>query len=206
MNNIIKKLILKSKNLITFRKNKRLVDLDKCFQELEKADKYYISFRILNRWGFYFQGLNCLLFSLETFFKLIYLLNRETYTNDELRAFGHNLNRIFKKIDLDKKDFSLTFKIVKCYNYTKLRYSNPDLPNELNLFLNKKYPHLDKLNLEIENIHRIITFKIRNKFNIPNYVDGLKIYKYHSLDDEEKKNLIDDAFSCGYNRSSISRS
>jgi len=173
------------------------VDFDKCTLELRKADKYYISFRILNRWGFYFQGLNCLLFSLETFLKLFYLLGKDFYTNSELRKIGHTLEKVFNN-NLNKTKFDIIFNTISNYGYTEIRYDSPDLVNELNGINKKgKYVYLDRLHKEIEELHKIITDKIRKKFNTPNYVNGLDIYKYHSMDSEDKKKLIDDCLSRG---------
>ena len=187
------------KGCIKNKKEKNfVVDFHKSTLELRKADKYYISFRILNRWSFYFQGLNCLLFSLETFFKLLYILDKTEYTNTELKKLGHNLRRTFKKIKLNKKKFDLVFRIVSNYGYNEIRYNAPDLINELNSIDHKrKFVYLDKLDYEIKELHKIITHKIRKRFNAPGYQCGLNIYKYHSLDPIEKKKMIDDALSKG---------
>ena len=67
---MFKKIIKNLKNFFLKKENKISVDFDKATLELRKSDKYYISFRILNRWGFYFQGINCLLFSIETLLKI----------------------------------------------------------------------------------------------------------------------------------------
>lgn len=178
--------------------NKQTADFEKCTTELRKADKYYISFRILNRWGYYFQGLNCLLFSLETFFKLIFILNSKNYLESELKGMGHNLKKAFNKINLDRNKFDLIYKIISSYGYTEIRYFNPDLVNEINHSdKTGAYIYLEKLHKEIEDLHKLITVKIRGRFNAPQYVDGLSIYLYHSLDPSEKKALIDDCISKG---------
>ena len=185
---------------------KHIVDFDKVTLELRKADKYYISFRILNRWGFYFQGLNCLLFSLETFFKLLYILDKNDYTNSELIKFGHNIKETFNKSKLNKQKLNLIFKIISNYSYTEIRYDSPDLVNELNnIDGNRKYVYLDTLHSEIEELHKIVTKKIRTKFNIPNYLAGLSIDKYHSMASSDKKSLIDDCLSRGDPNFSLDR-
>ena len=187
------------------KETKYLIDIDKATLELEKADKYYISFRILNRWGYYFQGLNHLLFSIETFLKLLYILNKNNYTNSELIGLGHNLKKAFNKNKLDKQKFDLIFKIISNYGYTKIRYDVPDLVNELNRTdKNNKYVYLETLHSEIEELHKIITTIIRENFNVPDY-DGLNIYKYHTLDPDDKKALIDDCLSKGDPHFSLDR-
>jgi hypothetical protein len=193
--------------LFTLKKEEKyIIDFDKATLELRKADKYYISFRILNRWGYYFQGLNCLLFSLETFLKLLYILDKDDYTNFELIKLGHNLKKAFIKIRLDKQKFDIIFKIISNYEYTEIRYDSPDLVNELNqIDKNKRYVYLEKLHTEIEELHEIITGKIRKKFNAPNYGNGLNIYKYNTLDQDDKKNLIDDCLSKGDPNFSLDR-
>ncbi len=181
---------------ISDRTDKIAVDFDNAIVELRKADKYYISFRILNRYGFYFQGLNCLLFSLETFFKLVYILNKEKYSDKELIRLGHNLKKAFKMSELDKEKFNFLFKTISIYQYTEIRYDSPDLINELNgVDENGAFIILDKLNYEINNLHKFISEKIRKKFN--NQFNMPEIMKYGRLEPEEKKNLIDECLSKG---------
>lgn len=194
--------------MIMKEKNEKIqkINFDTATLLLRKADKYYISFRILNRWGYYFQGLNCLLFSLESFFKLLHILDKKTYSDSELKKLGHNLKKTFNKIELDKQKFNLIFRIISNYGYTEIRYNSPDLVNELNQTdENKKFVHLEELHSELEELHKIITTKIRANFSVPNYQGGLDIYKYHRLDSDDKKKLIDDCLSRGDPNFSLDR-
>ena len=107
---------------------------------------------------------------------------------------------------MDKNNYDLIFKIVSNYGYTEIRYDSPDLVNELNqIDKNKEYVHLKQLHSEIEKIHKTITEKIRVNLNCPNYRNGESIYKYHSMDTQDKKDMIDDALSRGYPNYSLDR-
>lgn len=166
---------MKEKNSIVEHK----VDFELCNNLITKADKYYISFRILNRCGFYFQGVTCLLFSLEIFFKIIYLLEKTHYKEEELKKIGHNLKNLAKKIKIDKNRFRTIYQIISSYNYTEMRYNDITLINELN-HKNKYGKYLDNLNDEILGFHKYITHKMKEKFNIPEY-NAYSIYKIHPL-------------------------
>ncbi|MBS3125975.1 hypothetical protein J4453_00840 [Candidatus Woesearchaeota archaeon] len=74
------------------------VTFELCDKLIDKADKYYISFRILNRCGFFLQSVNSLVFSFETFLKLGYLLGKEEYSINELKKLGHHNKECAKEI------------------------------------------------------------------------------------------------------------
>ncbi|MCK5474638.1 MAG: hypothetical protein KAI53_04475 [Candidatus Aenigmarchaeota archaeon] len=147
-----------------------------------------------------------MLFSIETFLKLLYILDKNNYTNSELIGLGHNLKKAFNESKLDKQKFGMIFKIISNYGYTEIRYSAPDLVNELNSKDKyNKYIYLETLHSELEELHELITKIIREKFNAPKYTDGLNIHPYHTLDPDDKKTLIDDCLSKGDPNFSLNR-
>src|SRR3989338_9480131 len=103
MNNI-KKILSRLISMITGGKMEK-VTFDLCDNLMDKADKYYISFRILNRCGFFLQSVNSLVFSFETFLKLGYLLGKEEYSINELKKLGHHNKECAREIKLDKDKF-----------------------------------------------------------------------------------------------------
>ena len=168
-----------------------------CDKLIDKADKYYISFRILNRCGFFVQSVNSLVFSFETFFKLLYLLDKEEYTINELKKLSHYNKKIAKKIRLDKEKFKCTWHIINKYDLEGIRYNDSHVTNVLNhLKINGK-PFLETINLEILELHRTITEKIREKFKHPNY-DAYSLYNNWKFSEKKEiKEIIEECLSKG---------
>jgi len=168
-----------------------------CDDLIDKSGKYYISFRILNRCGFYFQAINCLLFSLESFFKLLYLLERETFTQEELKT--HDLKKLAEEIKLEKEEFPNIYKILNAYKYTEIRYNHDLLINEVN-YRDKhgNWIYLEAISLEISKLHKVITEKIQNKFpNSSNFNAGLYNGWKYSRQPQQIKEFIEDSLSKG---------
>ena len=145
------------------------VTVELCDNLIDKADKYYISFRILNRCGFFLQSINSLVFSFETFFKLLYLLAKDEYTINELKKLSHDNKKIAKKINLDKEKFKCVWYIIRNYDLESIRYSDSHESNAINHLKVDGKPFLETIYLEILELHRIITEKIREKFKHPDY-------------------------------------
>ena len=173
------------------------VTFDLCDNLIDKADKYYISFRILNRCGFFLQSINSLVFSFETFFKLLYLLAKEEYTIDELKRLSHNNKKIAKNIKLDNEKFKCVWYIINNYDLEGIRYNDSHESNLINHLKVEGKPFLETINLEILELHRIITEKIREKFNHPDY-DAYSLYNNWKFSEKrEIKEFIEECLSKG---------
>ena len=173
------------------------VTFELCDNLINKADKYYISFRIVNHCGFYFQAINSLLFSLESFFKLLYLLEKDTYTENELKNIGHDLKKLIKNVGLNKNKFQNIWNAVLEYDYTKIRYNDNLLLNKINYKdRDGDWPYLKAISLEILELHKLITEKMRKKFNTPDY-QAFLVYNRWNIQPTKIKEFIEESLSRG---------
>lgn len=151
----IYKKFISLKNIFKFFKkrkdqSKKEVNFENCDHFMRRGDNYYISFRILNRCGYYFQSIICLLLALEMYLKLAYIIEKKEFTDLELKKYGHNLKKLFKKTQITKREFPIIFQTINAYHLTDIRYKKELVLNELNHSSLLKQLHNEIINLKIK--------------------------------------------------------
>ncbi|MFT4244235.1 MAG: hypothetical protein ACMXYB_02140 [Candidatus Woesearchaeota archaeon] len=76
-------------------------DFDMFSKAIRQADKEYLSFRLLNSFGLYFQGIEHLLISIERYLKIIYALeNNLKVDSKQTKEIRHNIEDLIKKTNI----------------------------------------------------------------------------------------------------------
>lgn len=187
----------KSKSETNQQKN---FNFENLHADINKAVKYYISFRILNRCSLHLQSMKCLLFSIETYLKLSDTIKNKEYNENELKKIGHNLKKAFEKTELDKEKYPKIYMIISEYHYNNVRYVTADFTNWINLRdKNLSFPILEELDSEIKNLHNITADEIRKTLNLKNKIYGQGMFHGYNKNemDSTKRYIIDTAMKEG---------